>query len=775
MRSAVERVALTLLVIALAFASSGAAVDGSGLGAFSVQPSSGFYASATGTGTSCAESSPCALSALIAKLSTAGQGTGYLLSSGGVYRQTSTLALTSSNSGSSGHTITLTNAPGNAPVVSGAIQVTGLTSCASGCPSNTPSASIYRAVLPTTVNARELYANGVRMPRAAGYYYGTWGISGGTFTGANTVYTWPDIVGVQAEGMTQWRWFECPVVSATSSTLNVASICYNASQSSALGGVTFGQIFWLENALELVQPGQWYFDAAGENGTADTLYVWPPPTLNLSTADIEFPILETVLSMTGVSNVTVTGITFAGGTYLHPNTSDGFVPVQGSYAYQTVGSTSNCGLPLTTGGLSMCSFMITPNISIQTSTNVSFSGNALTEMGGIALALWNGSQSDTVTANSIWRPGASGIQVGDISYLADYTQGGSRQVQTNTVTNNFIFQPGGEYRSAPGIELGLTIGDVVTYNDVRGSGYDGIMIGDFNTTAIGSWASNTTGNNFSWWNMWWLQDGANIYTVGAMASGLGDVMSGNCTSNGLNDGWGYYLDNNSSYKTGNGNVYEIDGPSNTTYLKCQTGGGEVAVDNTLTATYSNEGATSPSVCDPSNSFATPTAIAGLHDPLVASQYAACGPNWRSPNISYGKTATASSNSSSAGNAVDGNWSTSWTSSDSSPYWQLNLGAVYVVDTVIIYPIQITNFTVSPGQQSERRSFAIEIGNDPTFATYTTFAQIDSSGFYWPNEPMGFTGAATGQYVRLAKKCVPGDSACTVAETWGFSDVEVDGT
>jgi hypothetical protein len=774
-RDALGRAAL----VALGLGSIGAAVDGSGLGAFSVAASSGMYASATGTGTACTYGSPCSLSTLITKLSTAGQGTGYLRSIGGVYRQASTLALTSANSGSSGHTITIQNAPGDAPVISGAIAVTGWTSCASGCPSNTPSTAIYKATVPSTVATREIYVGGWRATRATGYYYGTWGISGGTFTGANTVYTWPDIVGVQAEGLTQWRWFECPVVSATSSTLNVASTCYNASQSSAMGGVTFGQIYWLENALELLtQPGMWYFDEAGENGAADTLYYWPRPLDNMATADVEFPILETVASMTGVSNFTFgPGITIAGGTYLHPNTADGFVPIQGAYAYQTVGSTSTCGIPLTSGGLSMCSFMATPNISIQTSTNVSFVGNAITEMGGIGLALWNGSQNDTVNANAIWSPGAAGLQIGDISYLGDYTLGGPRQVESNTVTNNYVFNAGDEYWSAPGIETGLTLSDAINNNEVLGGPYDGVMIGDFTTSATGSWALNTYSNNLVQWNMWRTQDGANLYTIGAMASGLGDVWSGNVTSNGINDGWGPYIDNNSSYKTGNGNVYEIDGTTNTTYLKCQTGGGEVAVNNTLTATYSNQSATSPSVCDSSNSFAAPTAITNIHSSLVAAIYAASGANWRTLDISYGKTATASSNSSSAGNAVDGSWATTWTSSDAAPYWQVNLGAVYAVDTVEIAPIVITNITSAPpGQQSERRSYAALVGNDPTFASYSTCGFVDSSGQYWYNKMASFacSPALSGQYVRLAKHCYAGDSACTTNETFGFSEVRIHG-
>src|SRR5580704_2211593 len=128
--------------------------------------SSGMFASANGTGSTCTLSAPCSLTTARSILSAAGQGTVNLLSTGGVYRLSSTLAFTSADSGTNGHTITYQAAAGQAPVFSGAVQITGMTSCASGCPSNTPSPLIYKITLSSSIASRELYVNGNQATRA---------------------------------------------------------------------------------------------------------------------------------------------------------------------------------------------------------------------------------------------------------------------------------------------------------------------------------------------------------------------------------------------------------------------------------------------------------------------------------------------------------------------------------------------------------------------------------------------------------------------------------
>src|ERR1700691_161937 len=211
--------------------------------------SSGMFASANGTGSTCTLSAPCSLATARSILSAAGQGTVNLLSTGGVYRFSSTLAFTSADSGTNGHTITYQAATGQTPILTGAVQITGMTSCAFGCPSNTPSPLIYKITLSSSIASRELYVNGNQATRAVAYYFGTFpGVGSNGWSGSNTVYLWPDIVGTEAVGINSFRYFECPLTSATSSEIISTTNCFTASQESILGGITFNEPYWLANA-----------------------------------------------------------------------------------------------------------------------------------------------------------------------------------------------------------------------------------------------------------------------------------------------------------------------------------------------------------------------------------------------------------------------------------------------------------------------------------------------------------------------------------------------
>ena len=91
-------------------------------------------------------------------------GGSQILLRGGTYRMQGPLVLTSADSGSAGHDLVIAAAPGEHPVLSGAVRITGWKEV-------NAAKNLWAASVPLPVaNSRQLYVNGVRsFARAAGF------------------------------------------------------------------------------------------------------------------------------------------------------------------------------------------------------------------------------------------------------------------------------------------------------------------------------------------------------------------------------------------------------------------------------------------------------------------------------------------------------------------------------------------------------------------------------------------------------------------------------
>lgn len=89
---------------------------------------------------------------------------------------------------------------------------------------------------------------------------------------------------------------------------------------------------YVENAYELLgAPGQFYFDRP-----AHVVYYVPRPGENLKTADVEMPVLETLIEGDGtaaapIDNITFSGLQFSYATWLGPSSPEGFSEIQANY------------------------------------------------------------------------------------------------------------------------------------------------------------------------------------------------------------------------------------------------------------------------------------------------------------------------------------------------------------------------------------------------------------------------------------------------------------
>ena len=189
-----------------------------------------------------------------------------------------------------------------------------------------------------------------------------------------------------------------------------------------------------------------------------------------------------------------------------------------------------------------------------------------------------------------------------------------------------------------------------------------------------------------------LRDGGAIYVLGAQP---GATMSGNVVSNQGSAYGNLYLDNGSQYWTVTSDVVLVDpkadvaqpDPDRSYWVYVQVDP-PVAKNNSITGSFTNDPTLfTPNPIDPSNTVAAPTVLMnGDLSPAASIVVGRRHASLRSPEIAQGKPSTASSvydTGHPVGAANDGNGYDGWSPSatDTSPWWQVDLGANVSIDAV----------------------------------------------------------------------------------------------
>jgi hypothetical protein len=737
--------------------------DGGGEGAVSTGDASdaaacaaaSLYVAPDGTGSSCACVAPCALETgrdQARVLAPAATTDVVVLLEGGTYRLAETFALTAADSGVGGHAIIYRAAPGaSPPLLSGAIAVSGFAPVDS-------SGVVWSASVPSGTQSRQLYVNGRRAIRARGpdSPAGYTATSTGFTLGDPTVASWPDRNDLELVGLQQWKMFRCPVSDVSAAGIVVANPCWTSSQSQA--GYTFDTVQWLENALELLdEGGEFFLDEA-----ASKLYYAPRAGEDLTTADVELPVLEQLVTGTGdpaapLQDVTFDGLTFEYGTWLAPSTQDGYSSLQASITYR--GTPSALEKPLA-------------NVTMHATHGVSFTSCQFLHLGGAALAFEVGAQGNGVDSSLFEDISASAVMIGDVTHPSDYqTTDPTLVVRDNTVTGSYVTRAGAEYYDACGIFVGYTTHSTVASSELFDLPYTGISAGWGwgGTPQPSASQGNDFHQNLISHHMRALFDGGAIYLNGAQP---GTTLVGNVVSNQAASTGDLYLDNGTQGVAATNNVVLIDPKEDITlpdpersywvYVQVYP---TIATNNSVTASFTNDPTLlTPVPIDPSNTVATPTDISMSLAP-AASLLAAAGSPLRSPEIAGGKPATASSvydpshpaASGNDGNAFDG-WSP--TSADTQPWWQVDLGADFAIDAIEV----VSRWAID--QPVTRRSYRVIASDDPSFASSTVLGEVDATGL--PHRAIfaaDVTPAVEARYLRVEK---------TVPEYFFLGEVRVHG-
>lgn len=247
---------------------------------------------------------------------------------------------------------------------------------------------------------------------------------------------------------------------------------------------TGNSAFFLSNAIQLLnQPGEWFQDI-----TAGKIYYWPRTGENLSTANVVIPVLENLVQVNGsidfpVQYFNLNGLHFKYATWLRPS-HHGHVPHQAglymleAYKLKIPGTPDKKGLEnqawlgrqgagllynfAHNNKITNCTFMhmaATGVDFVRGSKNNFINGNVFKDLGGTALMVGTFSDED-YEAHIPFNPFDSRVVAnGDI------------------ITNNLISNATNEDWGCVGIGAGFVKNITIANNDISDLGYSGISLG----------------------------------------------------------------------------------------------------------------------------------------------------------------------------------------------------------------------------------------------------------------------------------------------------------
>jgi hypothetical protein len=508
----------------------------------------------------------------------------------GTYRLARTLALGPIDSGYNAHDVIYTALPGAQPIVSGGLAVTAWKLADAG-------KNLWSAPAPAGLtNTRQLYVNGVRAARtrarppvtltatATGYTASAATMASYknpsdiefVYTGGNALWSEGSF------GLGAWTEPRCPVASMQGTTITMAQPCWDNSTKrvsfpptmfmgrtvNLVGPASVGaRPEYVENAFEFLgTPGQWYFDRP-----AATLYYVPRPGEDLTTADVEAPVLESLVAGKGtetmpVHNIVFSGIQFSYATWLGPSSTEGFSEIQANYMLTGQGAYATQGLcnisPDIQGTCPFGSWTPAPgNVSFDYGRSIRFLGDAFVHLGAAGIALGQGSQSDVVEGCVFTDISANGIELGGVDIVAP-TEG--QTTKDDRIANNHIHDMPVEFHGGVAILMGYAQNTVIANNQIDHTPYTGI------STGWGGWPdkimkaaqSNPSHDNKITSNLitdylLMLADGGAIYTQGLTGSSLanGQKVDGNVVYGQLGSGHGIYTDNGCTWESITNNVF----------------------------------------------------------------------------------------------------------------------------------------------------------------------------------------------------------------------------
>jgi hypothetical protein len=557
---------------------------------------------------------------------------------GGDYRITNTISFDTQDSGKNGYRIYYQAYPGETPVLNGATKVTGWTQ---------HNGNIYKATLNRDTKLRYLFVNDKRAQMTKKTVSGQGGY--GTYSVTKGQADWAWTSGSNSDGV-KYNASDVPEITSNKDDLEIVNgstwneniVCtrdvitsgnsrvlllqqpYGAMAQLPGWGAAFttNSTHTIYNAFEFLNsPGQFYF-----NKTTKTLYYYIRSGENMATADVEAPVVEKLIDISGksnadrVKNVTFKGITFA-------NTDWNLIKVGNSYGRTTCQS-ADAYIAYYNGNWHDTKYTLLDTypgmINVKNGDSIDFISNTIKHSGADGITMVNDVINSNLIGNYIYDITSSGITVGHPQhvYLGDggehqkYAPGIEGICTNNTINNNMLW----DCSTAPGFGgcAGITAFFVnklkVTHNTVHTTGYNGITLGwgwcnflDSNTCK-----DNVINNNRVYNSLNRLHDSGAIYTIGQMPyTNINENYVKGIPNNKSGPTYGLHNDEGSAYITENDNVLDID-PGVTYTINCEDYGKKH--DLTILRTYAtvNKMGKNP----PSSKIDTPIVVSDNVWPLA---------------------------------------------------------------------------------------------------------------------------------------------------------------
>ena len=622
------------------------------------------YASPTGTGTTCSSAQPCSLTdaqAVVRSLNDAMSDDIVVQLSDGVYRLSAPLRLTADDSGTNGHSVLWQAAPSARPVISGARAVTGWSVADAG-------RNIWRATVPTGIDARQLYVDGAIATRARTQ------VNRGDFTASSTGMRFTNGAlsylnnlanqnRVEMEGVNSFTDRYSPVQSISGGLITMQQPAWNNNN---FGYDTLARPFragplYLTNAYEFLDsPGEWYLNPA----TGVLSYI-PLAGQNMSSVSVELPVLQSLVDVGGTygapaHHITFSGITFSGTSWLGPSSNQGYVDQQtGAYI---AGNWSWPGFDSCHSGCTQFE-AARPNwlqmpaaVQVSAANTITFADSQFVNLGQTAIGIGNdanahasgvglGASNITVTRSEIARSSAGGIVVGGVRADAHHPSDQRMVNRDITVSDNRIHDLGVEYRGIVSVLNTYVTNATVSHNEVYNMPYSGMSIGY-------GWGANDAGGNNNYANrglynyqpryttattasnnrlignyvhdvMQQMNDGGCIYTLSWNPGA--QIRENYCLR--TNGYFGLYFDEGSKYYTATNNVFSNTG----TWATANYGGGENMGNWTVTNNWSTNGSTNVTNGDRGNVVSGNVTVTNGNWPAGAqSVMASAGPGGTTP-------------------------------------------------------------------------------------------------------------------------------------------------
>ncbi|WP_051795214.1 right-handed parallel beta-helix repeat-containing protein [Kibdelosporangium aridum] len=492
---------------------------------------------------------------------------------GGTYQLNAPLTFTEADSGRNGHQVRWRASPGRPVVISGGIPVDGWTK----------SGNLWSAKVPRDMVTRQLYADGVRLPRATGSLPVSLTQTPTGFTASDaSLANWrnPDnIEFVLGDGHGSWSEPRCGVKSIAGAAITMDQPCWDNMKLPSEPRGPYGDNphggfpsypsdavpTRVENAYELLSEGEWYLDEA-----ADRIFYFPHENEDVRKKRFVAAKLERLLGTSTTAakplhDVSFEGLGFAYATWLQPSSDEGFVEMQANFTLTGVGASKSQGLCNYSEPKGTCPFASWTRpaaaVDLVGTRNVKFLRNTFQHLGGAGLGFQHGVQNNLVQGNVVTDVSGIGILLGavdDPSPKDDY------EIATgNTIDSNYVHHTGVDFTGAPAIVNGYSQKTSITHNEITDVPYSGISSG------WGGWRTNSTfpdenpninadndiSYNLVYRNMLVRWDGA-IYTNGPQGRSYehGLTVRGNVNFSGLKTANSIYNDEGGDYVTITGNV-----------------------------------------------------------------------------------------------------------------------------------------------------------------------------------------------------------------------------